>query len=103
MDVTEPLTVGLDGEYRELFDHVSDGLVVHEPNNGVVREVNERFVELSGVGRDELVGRRITELIDDDRRPVLRCRPVGRRRSTRLSRGRRVRLDRPRSVLRTAR
>jgi PAS domain S-box-containing protein len=77
VDVTEPLTVGLDGEYRELFDHVSDGLVVHEPNNGVVREVNERFVELSGVGRDELVGRRITELIDDDRRAGTGERAVG--------------------------
>ncbi|WP_338741418.1 sensor histidine kinase [Haloplanus salilacus] len=63
--MTEPLTVGVEGGYRELFDHVSDGLLVHEPDSGVVHDVNDRFVELSGFDRDELVGRRVTDLVAD--------------------------------------
>ena len=64
----EPLTVGVKDGYRELFDHVPDGLLVHEPDDGVVRDANEQFVELSGFDREELVGRRVGDLVVGDRR-----------------------------------
>jgi len=42
--------------YREVFEGVSDGVVVHDPETGEILDVNERFCEMNGYGRDELVG-----------------------------------------------
>ncbi|WP_227134660.1 PAS domain S-box protein [Halorubellus salinus] len=53
-DVTERHQ--LEQTYREVFESVSDGLVVHDPETGEILDVNERFCELNGYDRDELVG-----------------------------------------------
>lgn len=42
--------------YREVFENVSDGLVIHEPDTGEMVDVNERFCELNGYDRGELIG-----------------------------------------------
>ena len=42
--------------YRELFENVSDGLVVHDPETGEILDANERFCGMNGYERDELVG-----------------------------------------------
>ena len=49
----------LEQTYRELFESVSDGLVVHDPETGEIRDVNDRFCELTGYDRTELVGERV--------------------------------------------
>ena len=41
---------------RTVFENVSDGLVVHDPDTGEILDVNERFCEMNGYSRDELVG-----------------------------------------------
>ncbi|WP_318569717.1 PAS domain S-box protein [Salinigranum marinum] len=46
----------LERTYRELFESVSDGLVVHDPETGEILDVNDRYCELTGYGHDELVG-----------------------------------------------
>ena len=48
-----------EGPYRELFENVGDGLVVHEPETGEILDVNERFCEMNGYDRAELVGEEI--------------------------------------------
>ncbi|MFB6080155.1 MAG: PAS domain S-box protein [Haloferacaceae archaeon] len=46
----------LERTYRDIFESVSDGLVVHDPDTSRIVDVNERYCELTGYARDELVG-----------------------------------------------
>jgi len=41
---------------RTVFENVSDGLILHDPATGEILEVNERFCEMNGYEREELVG-----------------------------------------------
>lgn len=43
-------------EYRELFENVSESLLIYDPETSEIVDVNEQFCELSNYGRDELVG-----------------------------------------------
>jgi PAS domain S-box/PAS domain S-box len=45
--------------YEALFEKISEGLVVHDPETGTVVDVNERFCEMNGYDRSELVGEHI--------------------------------------------
>ena len=56
----------LERTYRELFESVSDGLVIHDPETGEIRDVNERFCEMNGYDRDELVGESIDVVTGPD-------------------------------------
>jgi PAS domain S-box-containing protein len=53
-DITERRE--LEATYRGIFENVSDGLVVHHPETGEIRDVNERFCEMNGYDREELIG-----------------------------------------------
>jgi PAS domain S-box-containing protein len=53
-DVTERRQ--LEETYEDLFENVSDGLVIHDLETGEIRDVNERFCELYGYDREGLVG-----------------------------------------------
>jgi PAS domain S-box-containing protein len=53
-DVTERRE--LERTYRSVFEGVSDGLVVHDPETGEILDVNGRFCELTGYSEAELVG-----------------------------------------------
>jgi len=46
----------LEATYRGIFESVSDGLVIHHPETGEILDVNDRFCEMHGYERDELVG-----------------------------------------------
>lgn len=48
--------------YRDLFENVSDGLVIHEPESGEIIDCNDQFCEMTGYNHSELVGETI-ELI----------------------------------------
>jgi PAS domain S-box-containing protein len=56
-------------EYRALFEHVSDGLLVLDPDTGAVRDANGRFVAMSGFDRDELTDVRLGDLLAEGTRP----------------------------------
>ncbi len=64
----QPSTDGATEEkpYREVFENVSDGLVVHEPDTGEMLDVNEQFCEMTGYSRDELVGETVDLVTADD-------------------------------------
>jgi PAS domain S-box-containing protein len=53
-DVTERREI--ERAYRQVFESVGDGLVVHDPETGEILDVNERFREMNGYDADELVG-----------------------------------------------
>ncbi|MFT4921595.1 MAG: PAS domain S-box-containing protein [Haloarculaceae archaeon] len=42
--------------YEALFEKISEGLVVHDPETGAIVDVNERFCEMNGYERSELLG-----------------------------------------------
>ena len=46
--------------YEALFEKISAGLVVHDPETGTVVDVNERFCEMNGYDRSELIGEPIS-------------------------------------------
>jgi PAS domain S-box-containing protein len=52
--------------FGEVFESVSDGLVVHDPETGEIRAVNERYCELTGYDREELVGGTIQRILPQD-------------------------------------
>lgn len=52
-DVTERRE--LEKTYRDIFENVSDGLVVHDPETGEILEVNDRYCEITGYEREELL------------------------------------------------
>jgi PAS domain S-box-containing protein len=56
----------LERTYRDIFGHVSDGLVVHDPDTGEILDVNDRYCELTGYNHDELVGDSIERVMTDD-------------------------------------
>jgi PAS domain S-box-containing protein len=53
-DVTERRE--LESTYRGIFENVSDGLVIQDPETGEIRAVNDRFCEMNGYDREELLG-----------------------------------------------
>lgn len=65
---TEVTGVGGRQDYRELFENVSDGLVVHDPETGEILDVNQQFCDLHGYRRDELLGRTIDVITAPDDR-----------------------------------
>lgn len=58
--------VETDVQYRQIFDAVSDGLVVNDPDTGVVVEVNPAFCRMHGYTYDELIGMHPTAFIHPD-------------------------------------
>jgi len=54
--------------YRALFEHVSDGLLVFDPDTGAVRDANDRFVSMSGFDRDTLTESRLGDLLAEGSR-----------------------------------
>ncbi|WP_267163841.1 PAS domain S-box protein [Halovenus salina] len=63
-DVTERRE--LERTYRDIFENVSDGLVIHDPTTGDILEVNERYCELTGYEREELLDGTVRQIMLDD-------------------------------------
>ncbi|MFC6990197.1 PAS domain S-box protein [Haloplanus sp. GCM10025708] len=69
-------------DYREIFENVADGLVVHDPDTGEILDVNSRFEDLTGYAREELLGRTVG-LVTPDEGPYDHERALHRIRQTR--------------------
>jgi PAS domain S-box-containing protein len=52
-------------EYRGLFEYAHDAIIIFDPQDEVVREVNQRACELYGFSREEFIGRSL-EVISHD-------------------------------------
>jgi len=63
-DVTERRE--LERTYRSVFENVSDGLVVHDPETGEITDVNDRFCEMNGYDREDLVGETVDVVAGPD-------------------------------------
>ncbi|MFO7834506.1 MAG: PAS domain S-box protein [Halohasta sp.] len=53
----------LDEDTRELFESVADGLVVHDPETGEIRDCNPEFCAQTGYDRAELVGEPVDRVV----------------------------------------
>ncbi|MBB6646175.1 PAS domain S-box protein [Halobellus ruber] len=63
-DITERRE--LEATYRGIFENVSDGLVVHHPETGEIRDVNEQFCEMNGYDRQQLIGETVDVVTGPD-------------------------------------
>jgi PAS domain S-box-containing protein len=63
-DITERRE--LEQTYRDIFENVSDGLVIHDPATGDILEVNDRYCELTGYDREELLNGTVRQVMLDD-------------------------------------
>jgi PAS domain S-box-containing protein len=63
-DITERRE--LERTYRDVFESVSDGLVIHDPDTGAILEVNDRYCEVTGYDREELTGASLDLIMPDD-------------------------------------
>lgn len=53
--------------YRAIFDNATDGIVIFD-TNGVIINVNQRACDISGLGREALIGTHIQQLEGNDNR-----------------------------------
>jgi PAS domain S-box-containing protein len=63
-DVTERRE--LEQTYRDIFENVSDGLLIHDPLTGEILAANEQYCELTGYEREELLDSSIRPIMPDD-------------------------------------
>ena len=52
-------------EYRNLFRHANDAIMIFEPESEVVIDVNDRACEIYGIPREEFIGRSIRAMSQD--------------------------------------
>ncbi|MFC7133689.1 MULTISPECIES: PAS domain S-box protein [Salinibaculum] len=48
--------------YREIFEKATDGIVVHDPETGEVLDANQRYCEMNGYSREEVVGMSVADI-----------------------------------------
>jgi PAS domain S-box-containing protein len=63
-DITERRE--LQRTYRDIFEGVSDGLLIHDPETGEILEVNERYCEITGYDREELLDGSMELILPED-------------------------------------
>jgi PAS domain S-box-containing protein len=52
--------------YRDIFEGVSDGLLIHDPETGEILEMNERYCEITGYDREELLDGSMELIMPED-------------------------------------
>ncbi len=57
--------------YRHIFEHISDGVLIHHVQTGLVVEANPAAAAMHGYSRRELIGRPFTTLLHPDSRHLL--------------------------------
>ncbi|MBW1936623.1 MAG: PAS domain S-box protein [Deltaproteobacteria bacterium] len=51
--------------YRQLVDHMSEGIAVID-EEGTITFINDRFLEIHGYAKEEVIGRSATDFLEDD-------------------------------------
>jgi two-component system, cell cycle sensor histidine kinase and response regulator CckA len=55
-------------EYRNLFRHANDAILIFDPENEIVLDVNDRACEVYGIAREDFIGRSLRDIsLDVDR------------------------------------
>ncbi len=67
-----------EGRFRGLVEAMNEGLAV-EDANGVIIYVNDRLCDMWGCPRDEIIGRSVTEFVDEAQRQTLEGWMCGKR------------------------
>jgi PAS domain S-box-containing protein len=57
--------------YRHIFEHISDGVLIHDAQTGLVVEANPAAAALHGYDQRELIGRPLTTLLHPDSHHLL--------------------------------
>jgi PAS domain S-box-containing protein len=57
--------------YRRIFQSVPDGILIHDPQTGLVVEANPAASAMYGYGRQALIGQPLVALIHPDSQPLL--------------------------------
>jgi PAS domain S-box-containing protein len=57
------------GDYRTIFDNLSEGIFLHPPDSDEILEANARRAEMLGYTREELLGLTVSDVTDDDWEP----------------------------------
>ncbi len=65
--------------YRMLIETLNDGLGLQD-ENGVFTYVNDKLSEMLGYSRDEMIGRAVTDFLDEDNRKIFKAQMARRRR-----------------------
>ncbi len=52
-------------EYRNLFQHANDSILIFDPEGEIVLDVNDKACEIYGLSRDEFIGKSLKELTKD--------------------------------------
>jgi len=60
-------------EYRGLFEHAHDAILIFDPEREVVLEVNQRACEVYGISRSEFIGLSLETITNDVERAGLRA------------------------------
>ncbi|MGA7935991.1 MAG: PAS domain S-box protein [Kovacikia sp.] len=68
---TEERLLQTEAQYRSIFESVRDGLVINDPDTGVVVEANPAFCRMHGYTREEFVGLSPKVFIHPDSYPLL--------------------------------
>jgi PAS domain S-box-containing protein len=55
-----------EASYREMFEKATDGILLHDPETGEIRDANRRMCEMLGYSRDELCSLRVEDFSADD-------------------------------------
>jgi PAS domain S-box-containing protein len=53
-------------DYREIFEKVPDGILLHDSQDGTILDVNQQFAEMQGYSRKELLGMGFGEIHIDE-------------------------------------
>lgn len=60
------------GDYRTIFDSLSEGIFLHPSDSDEILEANARLAEMLGYTREELVGLTVSDVTADDWEPPSR-------------------------------
>ena len=63
-------------DYRTLFENAHNGLLVFDPKDETILEVNRRACQIYGFRREELVGRSLDLIQPEDRRGLAKTREI---------------------------
>ena len=72
---TEQLEVS-ENEFRNIFEHAHDAIIIFSPENEIVLDINQRACEIYGIPRDEFIGLSLKSISKDIEKGNAKIREV---------------------------